>query len=222
MPLEVHGHDQVPVFLGHGGEHAVAIDAGVVHHGVQVAKTFQRLLHCVEAGIVVGDIGGIHHGLAAGRNDFRHHFGRGLRVDIVHHHAGTLGRQYPRMGRTQPTTGAGDDHYPAFTYSAHIPVPVVSVAGDSSTHLLFFTLRAECTKYPCWTRREPIHGGSYRASMRSTVQQGYFVHSPLPPFLGFVFIGPPEPRVCRLAIRDRFGHGWPIRAYMDVFTASPG
>ena len=119
MPFQVHGHDQIPILLGHGGEHAVAVDAGVVDHCVQVAKTGQRLFDGVEAVVVVGDVGGIHHRLAAGRGDFRHDFGGGGFVDVIDDDAGAFTRQHPCMGSSQAAAGAGDDYYPAFAYFAH-------------------------------------------------------------------------------------------------------
>src|SRR5690606_15350854 len=123
MALQVHGHDGVPLGLGHRGKHAVAVDPGVVQHHMQVTPGFDGLPDGVLAVGVVGDVGGVDRGAAAGGEDVIDDPLGGVAIDVVDQHAGAFAGEDPRMGSTQPAAGAGNDHY-SVVQNSHLHSPV--------------------------------------------------------------------------------------------------
>src|SRR5690606_26185047 len=127
MALQVHGHDGIPLGLGHGGEHAVPVDPGVVQHHMQVTPGLDGLPDRVLAVGVVGDVGGVDGGAATGGDDLVHHLLGRVTVDVVDQHAGAFAGKYPRVGCAQSATGAGDDDHSVIKNS-HLLFPC-SCAG---------------------------------------------------------------------------------------------
>ncbi|MNR30692.1 hypothetical protein D3C85_1481590 [compost metagenome] len=115
MALEVHGHHGVPVGFAEAGEHAVAADAGVVDHHVQVAEGFDGLAHDQPRRVIAGDVVAVGHGTAALAEDFTDHGQRRFAVDVVDHHFRAFGGESQRVGAAQTTAGTGDDHHAVFT-----------------------------------------------------------------------------------------------------------
>ena len=151
--LQVHPHHGVEVTLGHGEEHGVAHDAGVVDEHVEVAELVDRLAHQVgRPGPVrhvvvvggrlatspaddVGDLlgGALVHPLAADRAPY-----------VVDHDRGPLAGKLERLTPADAVAGAGDDRHLAVEQSHGVlslslgsrvpsgaPLPV-RLAGDPS------------------------------------------------------------------------------------------
>ncbi|MNM64607.1 hypothetical protein D3C81_760140 [compost metagenome] len=64
-----------------------------------------------------GDVVAAGNRLAATGADLPGHVLRRVGANIIDHHAGTLGGERQGIGTAQSTTGTGDDHRAAFTYS---------------------------------------------------------------------------------------------------------
>ncbi|MNE15370.1 hypothetical protein D3C80_1082770 [compost metagenome] len=129
MAAQVDAQHGVP-FLGRAGdEHPVADEAGVVDHGVQVAKGVERRLDHALTALDLGDVVGVGDGPAAGGDDLIDHgLGRadrltglavGADAQVVDDDFRPLGRQSQGVGPAQPAARARDDDHAAFTDTEH-------------------------------------------------------------------------------------------------------
>ena len=113
----------------HDHEHAVAHEAGVVHHDVEAAEGVERRLH-ERAGLrEVRDVGAVRDRLAAGGADLLDDLVRGSRraaaavgldAEVVHDDLRALARERERVGAAEAAAGAGHDHDASVTESGHL------------------------------------------------------------------------------------------------------
>ncbi|MNR03205.1 hypothetical protein D3C85_1190870 [compost metagenome] len=115
VTLQVHRYHGVPVGFAEAGEHAIAADAGVVDHHVQVAERFDGLAHDQARRVIAGDVVAVGHGAAALAEDFADHGQRRFTIDVVDHYFCAFGGEGQRVGTAQTTAGTGDDHDAVFT-----------------------------------------------------------------------------------------------------------
>src|SRR6202042_2226351 len=105
-------------------EHAVAHEAGVVHHHVQTAKVLQRRGDDAPGAVPFRDVVAAGDRLPAERTDLRNHFGSGGaaaadtgqgRTEVVDDDLRALARERQRVGAPEPAPGAGYDDDPPRT-----------------------------------------------------------------------------------------------------------
>ena len=127
VPVEMHFHHQVPLFLGHVVYHLVAENAGVVDQYIQLAEFihggFDNVLAAGQRGhrVVVG------YGFSAFLLDFVYTLSaadvevryRQRYPEVIDHHFGALGCQRQRFTPADAAAGAGDHSYFAFQSIAH-------------------------------------------------------------------------------------------------------
>ena len=116
--VEVHLEHGVPVLERHLVEGAVAQDAGVAHHAVDLAELVERGLDDVLRGLGLGDAVVVGHRTPAGVLDLGHHLvghrrtGAGAvarTAEVIDHHAGALPGQRQGILTAQASSGSGDD-----------------------------------------------------------------------------------------------------------------
>ena len=118
--IQMHLDHRVPFLDRHVVEHAVAQDAGVVHHHVDAAEIVDRVLHhllgvfpaCHAAGVGDRAAGAVRLGDLG--NDALRRAGiaalTGHRAaDVVDHDLGAVGGQFQRRGAPDPAAGPRDD-----------------------------------------------------------------------------------------------------------------
>ncbi len=113
VAAQVHPDDLVPLLLGHGEDHPVPDQPGVVDQDVQPAVRAQRGGHQVLPGLPVADVAGAGYRLPAARPDLlgrRAHLRGG---QVVEHQAGAGLGQPAGLGPAEPISRAGDDGHPA-------------------------------------------------------------------------------------------------------------
>jgi hypothetical protein len=129
VPLEVHVHHRVPLLFAAAHEHAVAHEAGVVHHHVQPPEGGHGLVHQRLGLCPVGHVGAVGKRLAAHGLDGAHHLGGRALVaalavvggaQVVDHHLGALTRQLERVLTADAAPCARDDDHATFTDSTHV------------------------------------------------------------------------------------------------------
>ncbi len=162
MPLQVHAHHLVPVLLAEADEHAVTADARVVHHHVQITEGIQSRLDDLRRCIVVRDVVGVGDRLAAHGSDLANGALGGLRIDVVHHHAGTFLRERQRVLAPQPAASASDDHHASVTDSRHIPFSMSSML-EHGLHSRSMIVTFACpppSHIVCRPKRLPVRSSS--------------------------------------------------------------
>ena len=119
-------------------EHAVAQDAGVVDHHVQVAVGLDGLVDQPLGALPARHAVGVDHGLAAGGDDLVGHGLHDARVaagavgvaaDVVEHQLGAVLGEHPGVLAPDASAGPGDDAHPAFTDLRHRWTPLVVASG---------------------------------------------------------------------------------------------
>ena len=73
LPFKMHGDHRVPVLFIHVEDHAIAQDAGVVHHDVELAEIIDRAFDDALGSFEIGDAFEVGDRFAAGGADFLHH-----------------------------------------------------------------------------------------------------------------------------------------------------
>ena len=128
--VQMHLHHRVPFLGRHVVEHAVAQDAGVVHHHVDAAEIVDRGLHDLLRVLPLGDAVGVRHraALAVRLGDLGHHLLRRADIvalaghrgaDVVHHDLGAVRRQADRGRAADAAPRAGHDGDLAVQHSSH-------------------------------------------------------------------------------------------------------
>src|SRR5690606_29972380 len=126
--LEVDLDDEVPLLLGHVGEHAVAEDAGVVDEDVETAEGLDRLVDHALGGFPVADVGAVDDGLAPHAPDLLDDLTGGagaatgavhLGTEVVDDDLRSLSGHHQRVLAADAPTGTGDDGDSSFEDSAH-------------------------------------------------------------------------------------------------------
>src|SRR6056300_1337587 len=115
----MHGHDGVPLLLGHRGKHTITVHARVVYHRMQSTKGFNRLSHSALTISVIRDIRIVGNRATTRCYDLTHYLLSGLLVDIVDNDTGTYRCQYARMRCAQTATGSGNNNHSVLTNSRH-------------------------------------------------------------------------------------------------------
>ena len=70
MAFHMNRNNLIPLFFGHGREHTIAADSGVIYHNMQAAKIFNRRFDNIQGVFVTGYVGCIGKRLSAGRDNF--------------------------------------------------------------------------------------------------------------------------------------------------------
>jgi len=118
VTLHVDADHRVPHVFRHLHDHAVAGEARVVHHDVQIAEGVDRAAHDALGVVPVRDVSERSHGLAAEGFDFLDYslgglFARaaaiGLGPKVIDDDARPVSRQLQRFDAPQSLAGAGDD-----------------------------------------------------------------------------------------------------------------
>ncbi len=118
VPLRWTAEDRVEILLAHVEDHAVAKDAGVVHHDVELAEVVQRALDDALGGFEIANALEIRDRLAAEAADLLDHvLGWRTRLtgavevaaEIVDHDLGPLFGQQQRFFAANTASGACND-----------------------------------------------------------------------------------------------------------------
>ena len=140
--VKMHLDHGVPFLGRHVVEHAVAQDAGVVHHHVDAAEIVDRVLHDLLRVLPLGDAVGVGHrpALAVRLGDLGHHLLRRAdilaltghrRADVVDHHLGAVRRQADRGRAADAAPRAGNDGDLAVEHSAIRVPPIVWMSNNA-------------------------------------------------------------------------------------------
>ena len=114
-------HRRIPFIDGRRHEHAVAHDAGIVHHDMQITKGGHGRVDNALRPIPIGDVFIVGDGVSTRRLDFRHHSVGSARItpfaaqrsaDVIDDDVGPFRCKGERIGTSQPTCGPGDDDRP--------------------------------------------------------------------------------------------------------------
>ena len=153
VALQVDADDVVPLLLRHREDHPVAQDAGVVHEHVELAEGVDGLLHHGAGLLEVGDVGAVHHGLAAHRLDLGDHLvGRarvgaaavGLGAEVVDDHRRALAGQHQRVLAPDAAAGAVTIATRPSQIPTRCPLELVS-----DSHVTLVTSPSACSPDPC-------------------------------------------------------------------------
>ncbi|MNP40095.1 hypothetical protein D3C76_1337050 [compost metagenome] len=130
----------------HLAEGLVTQDAGVVDQHVDAAEGLEGLLDQGLDLLVVGDVGAVGDGGAAGLADFLDHGQRGFgraagavtaAAEIVDHYLGAALGEFQGVDAAQAVAGAGDDGYAVIETNGHGVAPHESCLcrdGSRSSH----------------------------------------------------------------------------------------
>ena len=126
--VQMHLDDSIPLIDTHFVKKAVAQNAGVVDHAVNLPERIHRRGDNPRGARRIGHAVGVGHRIAASRLDLGHHFLRRAGItaftrngcaDIVHHHLRALRRERQRHVAPDAAARAGNDHHLSFDHLCH-------------------------------------------------------------------------------------------------------